>query len=256
MKQIEFYRKIATAYKQKEKSVIGTITAVESTSDFESNPVGSKLLVNQSDRIVYPANRMELWQVIMDNIGSFNSLIDLQQPVLNKVQVDQKTEVEVYFEPVIEEPRLVIFGAGHVAQSLAQVGKMTDFKVTVMDDRQDMVTRERYPKADKLVCADFDNYLQDLKIKENDYLVIVTRGHQHDYDVLREVITSKAKYIGMIGSSRKVKILFNQFRAEEGFSQELIDKVHAPIGVDIGSETPAEIAISIIAEIISIRRGK
>ncbi|ADL12013.1 XdhC family protein [Acetohalobium arabaticum] len=256
MEQIEFYRKIATAYKQKEQAMIGTITAVKENNNFEFDPVGSKILLRQEDRLAYPANSLELWQIILDNIDAADQLIDLKQPALNKVEIDSGSEMEVYFEPVIEEPRLLIFGAGHVAQSLAQVSKMADFKVTVMDDREDMVNRQRYPQADKLVCAEFDEYLENVQIKENDYLVIVTRGHQHDYDVLREVIDSKARYIGMIGSSRKVKILFKNLQEKEGISQELIDKVYAPIGVDIASETPAEIAISIIAEIISIRRGK
>nr|WP_275589216.1 XdhC family protein [Sporohalobacter salinus] len=179
--------------------------------------------------------------------------MDSKFPILKKVKIDSGIEVEVYFEPVLEEPRLLIFGAGHVAKPLAKVGKMVDFTVTVMDDRQDMVSRQRYPQADELVCADFDDYLRNLQIKENDYLVIVTRGHKHDYEVLKEVIDSQAKYIGMIGSSRKVKMLFRQLR-DEGVGQELIDQVYAPIGVNIASETPAEIAMSIIAEIISIRR--
>lgn len=256
MKQIEFYRKIATAYKQEEEAVVGTITAVEENSNFEFNPVGSKVLLYEEDRLAYPVDGLELWQVILDNLDAADQLIDLKQPVLKQVEIGPETEVEVYFEPVIEAPRLLIFGAGHVAQPLAQIGRMVDFKVTVIDDRQDLVSRKRYPQADKLVCADFDDYLQKLQIKENDYLVIITRGHQHDYEVLREVIASQARYIGMIGSSRKVKMLFNQLREEEGISQELIDKVYAPIGVDIASETPAEIAVSIIAEVISIRRNK
>ncbi|AGB41018.1 hypothetical protein Halha_1058 [Halobacteroides halobius DSM 5150] len=255
MEQIDFYTQIAVAYKQDEKAMVGTITAIKGDSNFQFDPVGSKILVYQEDELVYPTNRIELWQQIRDNIESFNQLMDLDHPTLKKVAISQETEVEIYFEPIIEEPRLLVFGAGHVAQPLAQISKMADFKVTVIDDRADMVNKQRYPQADKLVCAEFDNYLQDLKIRENDYLVIITRGHQHDYKVLREVVTSKAKYIGMIGSSRKVKILFDQLR-EEGISQELIDKVYAPIGVDIASETPAEIAVSITAEMISIRRNE
>ena len=150
----------------------------------------------------------------------------------------------------------MIFGSGHVAQPLAKIAKIAGFTVNVIDDREGLLNRGYFPTADSLIAKEYSSYLEDYKARPDDYLVIVTRGHQHDYDVLKGVIDSPAKYIGMIGSNHKVRLTFEQLKEEENVSQEKIDKVDAPIGINLGSETPAEIAVSIMSKIISVRRGQ
>ena len=160
---------------------------------------------------------------------------------------------QFFVEPIFVEPTLYIFGAGHIAQQIAPLAKMADFRVVVLDDRADFATPERFPEADQVLVQDFEGLASKVKVGEEDYLVIVTRGHLHDYTVLRQFLRSGAKYIGMIGSRKKRDAIYRRLR-QEGFSEEEISRVHAPIGLDIGAETPQEIAISIVAELIAVRR--
>ncbi len=152
-------------------------------------------------------------------------------------------------------PTIVIAGAGHIAVPLAQMAKMLDFRVIVIDDRPSFVNPERFPTADRLICDHFEQALRDLPIDPDTYIVIITRGHQHDVTCLRAVLGSPAAYIGMIGSRRRVRGVFELLEQEEGVPRDLLDRVHAPIGLDIGAKTPAEIALSILAEVVKVYRG-
>lgn len=159
-----------------------------------------------------------------------------------------------FVEPIFVEPTLYLFGAGHVAQQIAPLAKMVGFKVVVMDDRPEFANPDRFPAADETVVESFERAAERIAVDENSYLVIVTRGHLHDYTVLKQFLGSPARYIGMIGSRRKRDIIYRKLR-EEGFSEEDLSRVHAPIGLDIGAETPEEIAVSIVAEMIKVRRS-
>jgi xanthine dehydrogenase accessory factor len=158
----------------------------------------------------------------------------------------------VVVEPLRIASNLYIFGAGHISQYLARAAKMVDFNVVVIDDRADFCNKERFPEADKVVVADFVQVFDELDYSGEVYVVIVTRGHKHDAYVLEEALKRPAKYIGMIGSKRKVKIVYD-FLKEKGLSHETLKTVYAPIGIKINSETPQEIAISIVAELINVR---
>jgi xanthine dehydrogenase accessory factor len=160
----------------------------------------------------------------------------------------------VYYELALPRPRLVLVGAGHVAVPTAQVARLLDFDVTVIDDRPSYANRERFPSADEIVVDDFDAALERLTITPSTYVVLVTRGHVHDVHALRRVIDSPAAYIGMIGSRRRVFAVFKLLHAE-GVPIEKLLRVHAPIGLDIKTETPGEIAVSIGAELLKARRG-
>lgn len=163
-------------------------------------------------------------------------------------------ERRLLLEPVLPAEKLLILGAGHIAQAVASMGKKLDFHVIVVDDRPDFANRARFPEADEVICDDFANTIRRTTIDPNTYIVIVTRGHRYDEVCLREVLGRPAKYLGMIGSKRRVKLLLNKLQ-EAGFAAEDLAKVKSPIGLNIGAETPAEIAISILAEIIAVRRG-
>ena len=164
--------------------------------------------------------------------------------------------IELYLERWEPPAELVIVGAGHVAQPLAHVGSLLDFRVTVLDDRPEFATAERFPGADLVLVADFAEPLAGIEVGRRTSVVLVTRGHRHDYDCLRELARrgSEPRYLGMIGSRRRVRAAFEQLAAE-GVSADWLARVHAPLGLDIGAETPAEIAVAVAAEIILAAHG-
>lgn len=162
--------------------------------------------------------------------------------------------IEIMIE-VTEAPAwLLIAGAGHIGVALAKMAAMCGFSVAVVDDRPDYANQERIPEADKILCGDFVEMLRSFPIDSNTYIVCVTRGHKQDELSLRAVVDSPAAYIGMIGSRRRTSTVL-QHLYEEGFPKEALERVHTPIGLDIGAETPEEIAVSILAELILVRRG-
>lgn len=165
-------------------------------------------------------------------------------------------DLELYVERVEPPPELVIVGAGHIAQPLAAIGKLLGYRVTVLDDRPEFARRERFPDADRVIVADFSDPFAGVPIHARTRLVLVTRGHRYDYDCLRTLATMETEpaYIGMIGSRRRVRAVFEQLAAE-GFDAEWLGRVHAPVGLHLGGETPAEIAVAIAAEMILAAHG-
>jgi xanthine dehydrogenase accessory factor len=163
-------------------------------------------------------------------------------------------QVSVYFDLTIPRPTLVVVGAGHVAMPIAQIGRLLDFEVIVIDDRPSFANAVRFPDADRIIVDDFSTALDDLDITPSTYLVLVTRAHTHDVHALRKIVRQPAGYIGMIGSRRRVYAVLKLLR-DEGVPVEELLRVHAPIGLDIKTETPGEIAISVGAELLKARRG-
>jgi xanthine dehydrogenase accessory factor len=163
----------------------------------------------------------------------------------------------LYLEAYRPPAELVIVGAGHIARPLCRLGAMLGMRVVVLDDRPDFATRERFPEAARLVRTDFGDPLRGVPLSVASHLVLVTRGHKYDYDVLLDVLRRdeiEPAYIGMVGSRRRVRAAYEQL-IREGIAPERLQRVHAPIGLDIGAETPEEIAVAIIAEIVRLRRG-
>ena len=158
-------------------------------------------------------------------------------------------EQEIFVETYEKNPRLVILGGGHVSLPVAEIGRMLGFHVTVMDDRPDFVTKERFPQADERIAGDFDTLSEKIPPYENAWYVIVTRGHMGDSACARQILRRPFAYLGMIGSRTKVRITMEKL-LKEGFTREQLDKIHAPIGLPIGGQMPAEIAVSIMAEIV------
>ena len=164
----------------------------------------------------------------------------------------QNQKVEVLVEPILSEPTVYIFGGGHVSQQLAPLAKRVHFKVVVIDDREMFANKDRFPDADDILVSEFERCFETLSIDESSYIVIVTRGHLYDGVVLEEAVRTKARYVGMIGSKKKIRLLFENLQ-KKGISKETLDRVYAPIGMDIGSQTPEEIAVSIVAQLIKVR---
>jgi xanthine dehydrogenase accessory factor len=145
-----------------------------------------------------------------------------------------------------------LFGGGHISLHLARLIKMVDFNLVVIDDRQEFANAQRFPEADEIWVRDFQEVLNNLELGSDDYVVIVTRGHIFDKEILAQVLTKKPDYIGMIGSRRKRSLIY-QALEDEGFSRAQLEGVHSPIGLAIGAETPEEIAVSVVAELIAER---
>lgn len=156
-------------------------------------------------------------------------------------------------EPFFPVPRLVIMGGGHIALPLAEYGARLGFAVTVVDDRADFANKLRFPQARQIICGDFQQCFSCLNLNKSAFVVIVTRGHSHDLDCLRQALLYDVAYLGMIGSRNKVRQVREKLLTQSVDSEKL-DRVYAPIGLDIGAVTPEEIAISILAQIIAVRR--
>jgi xanthine dehydrogenase accessory factor len=163
--------------------------------------------------------------------------------------------VKAFFEVIPAIRKVIIVGAGHLAIPLVKFSRILGFHITVLDDRVIYANRERFPEADEVLVGNMAETLGRIPITPYTYIVLITRGHQFDEPCLRAVIHSPAKYIGMIGSKRRIKACFIRFRDEEGIPEELLEKVYAPIGLDIGSETAEEISLSIVSEMIKVHRG-
>jgi len=163
-------------------------------------------------------------------------------------------EASVFFDLALPKPVLIVVGAGHVAVPIAQVGRLLDFHTVVVDDRPSFANKQRFPTADRIIVDNFESALDELEITPSTYVVLVTRGHTHDVHALRRLVSKKAAYIGMIGSRRRVYAVFKLLR-DEGVPVEDLLRVNAPIGLDIKTETPGEIAVSVGAELLKARRG-
>lgn len=155
----------------------------------------------------------------------------------------------IFVELFMENPRMIIFGGGHVSKPVCAMGKMLGFHVTVMDDREKFLSRDRFPQADRLLQVDFSQADQIIPSYENTYYIIVTRGHSYDQVCIEQILQRPYKYLGMIGSRSKVAHTMDVLK-EKGYSQKQLESIHAPIGLPIGGETPEEIAVSIMAEIV------
>ena len=164
-------------------------------------------------------------------------------------------KADIFFQVIPAIRKVIIVGAGHLAIPLVKFAKILGFHITVLDDRVMYASRSRFPDADEVLVGDMAATLGSLEITPQTYIVLITRGHQFDEPCLRQVIRSPAKYIGMIGSRRRIQACFIRFRDEEGIPEELLKQVYAPIGLELKAESPEEIALSIIAEMVKVRRG-
>ena len=163
-------------------------------------------------------------------------------------------QMDIHIDPLAPTPRLYVIGAGHVGLHLARVAGDAGFRVHVVDDREKFANRDRFPDAHEIIVAPLAEWLHEIEIPPSAYVAVVTRGHTHDLDAMRALAARDLRYLGLIGSRAKVSRIYEALAAE-GMPAECLARVRAPIGLDIGAVTPAEIAISIVAEMIAARRG-
>ena len=180
---------------------------------------------------------------------SITKVLKTEQPTKKML----KDKTEVFIEAVAEQPMLFLIGAGHISYFITKFAKTVGFRVTVCDDRIKFANKKRFPDADRIIVENFNNIFNTIEINKNSYIVIVTRGHKFDELALEKAVKTDARYIGMIGSKRKVLIILKRLK-ERGIPDDILKKVYTPIGLSIGAVTPEEIALSIVSELIKIRR--
>jgi len=254
---MDLYEEIVRLRKDGRRGAVATIVNVRgSIPSFKT----AKMLVRDDGSIVGTIGggcvEGEVWQAareVMESEKPRTLSFDLNQDPKYDTGLVCGGTLEIFVEPILPPAELYIFGAGHVATSLYQVARIAGFDITIVDDREAYASRQRYPEAQNVIAEDFDKATAALTPSESTYMVIVTRGHRDDMRILRWAVQTPARYIGMIGSKRKTITIFKELQAE-GLAPELFDRVHAPIGLDIGAITPEEIAVSITGELIAARR--
>jgi xanthine dehydrogenase accessory factor len=254
---MDLYEEIVRLRKDGRRGAVATIVNVRgSIPSFKT----AKMLVRDDGSIVGTIGggcvEAEVWQAareVMESEKPRTLTFDLNQDPKYDTGLVCGGTLEIFVEPILPPAELFIFGAGHVAASLYKVARIAGFDLTMIDDREAYANRERFPEAQQVIAEDFDKAAAKLLPSESSYIVIVTRGHRDDMRMLRWAVQTPARYIGMIGSKRKTITIFKELQ-NEGLAAHLFDRVHAPVGLDIGAITPEEIAVSITAELIAARR--
>ncbi len=255
----DIFRAVLAALEQGQQAALVTIVK---TSGSTPQRVGAKMLVYADGRTVGT-----IGGGCYENDAALKAraALDTRRPQLVRYELSDDLaeesglicggQMEVYIEPLEPAAHLFLVGAGHVSEHLARFAAHTGFQVHVIDDRQKFANSERFPDAKDIVVDTIPDALARIDWPANSYLVVVTRGHKYDFDALRAVAGRSFRYAGMIGSRAKVKRIFDELVAG-GCPADWLQQVHAPIGLDIGAVTPAEIAVSILAEMIAVRNGK
>jgi len=234
---VEIYRTIGNLLHTRQKALLVTKLAAPAGSCDQPNQC---LLIDNGAQIGFTLSADQEEQLIQNGKGRYPLLVQLGGE-------------SFLTEPVSALGTVYILGAGHVSKQVARLTSMVDFRTVVLDDREEFANRQRFPQADEIIVPDdFEQCLKDLPISGDSYLVIVTRGHRYDLTVLEQALQTGACYIGMIGSRRKRAAIYRALR-EKGVTEEQLAKVHSPIGLTIYAETPEEIAVSIVAELIKVR---
>ncbi|HLZ63910.1 MAG TPA: XdhC/CoxI family protein [Ktedonosporobacter sp.] len=256
MTSTSIYNEIQAALRHGERVVVATVVK---TIGAAPCGIGSKMLVHADG-----ATNGELAGPLTDNKVAQEALQAIRkgQSYLTHIHMDADqgeavgscgATLEIFFEVLRPEPRLIVAGAGYVAQALTRLAEHLDFRIVVVDDRRDLADPQVFGNKVQLTFGDIPQAIRKLEPDESSWIVIVTRGHQLDKDALRAAIESNAAYVGMIGSPSKVKHIFKDL-LKEGIAQSRLAQVHAPIGLDLGAETPDEIALSIAAEMVMLRK--
>jgi xanthine dehydrogenase accessory factor len=255
----EVFAALAEALEQGEE--VALVTIVGSTGSTPQR-VGAKMLVYADGRTVgtigggcYENDAFWKARETIKARRPLNVKYELTDDIAEESGLICGGQMEVFIEPVEPSPDVYIFGAGHVGYFLARMAHDTGFRVHVIDDREKFASTERFGHGIDVIVDDIPGWLATHALPPTAYAVVVTRGHKHDIDALRALTGSPLRYVGLIGSRAKVKRIFDALR-EEGAPADVLRRVHAPIGLDIGAITPQEIAVSILAELIGVKHGK
>jgi xanthine dehydrogenase accessory factor len=255
---MDVYEEILRLRKLGQKCAIATIVQVRgSIPSYES----AKLLVREDGSMIGTIGggcvEAEVWNAAPE-------VIEKEQPRHLSFNLGQDAayynglicggQLDIFVEPVLPVPGAFIFGAGHISKSISKVATLAGFAANIIDNRENFANRERFPEAAEIYAEEYEEVFGRLPVNETSYIIIVTRGHRDDMRVLRWAVTTNARYIAMIGSKRKVISVVKELRAE-GIPLESFERVSAPMGLEIGAVAPEEIAVSVVAEMIAVRRN-
>jgi xanthine dehydrogenase accessory factor len=255
---MDIYEEVVRLRRLGQKCALATIVQVNgSIPSYES----AKLLVREDGSMLGTIGggcvEAEVWNVardVMQNERPRHMNFSLGQDAAYDNGLICGGQLSVFIEPVVPQPRLYVFGAGHISKSISKIATLAGFATVIVDNREAFANRERFPEADEIFADEYEDVFPNLPIRDTSYLVIVTRGHRDDMRVMRWAVGTNAKYIAMIGSKRKVIGVVKELE-KEGIPREAFERAFAPMGLDIGAITPEEIAVSIVAEMIAVRRA-
>jgi len=241
---------------------VALVTIVSSNGSTPQR-VGAKMLVYADGRTVgtigggcYEHDALGKAREALRSRKPITAKYDLNDDFAEETGLVCGGQMTVFIEPLEAPPALYVFGAGHVGYYLARIASEAGFELHVVDDRAAFANRDRFPFASSVVVEDIPTWLARATLPASAYAVIVTRGHRHDLEALEALAARDLRYLGLIGSRAKVARIYDQLLIEGRATLEQLSRVHAPIGLDIGAVTPQEIAVSIVAELVAIRRGK
>jgi xanthine dehydrogenase accessory factor len=255
---MDVYEELLRLRKLGQKCAIATIVQVRgSIPSYES----AKLLVREDGSMTGTIGggcvEAEVWNAARE-------VIETEQPRHLSFNLGQEAaydnglicggQLDVFVEPVLPVPGAFIFGAGHISKSLSKVATLAGFSTTIVDNRENFANRERFPEAAEIYAEEYEEVFAKLPVNETSYVIVVTRGHRDDMRVLRWAVSTNARYIAMIGSKRKVINVVKELESE-GVAPESFARVFAPMGLEIGAVSPEEIAVSVVAEMIAVRRN-
>lgn len=221
------------------------ITIVDSPKE---NQLGQMLAILNTGEINGMLVNKEFTGQIITEIASLN----WQQPII--IEAEYNGHYRLFWDRLSTRRRALVLGAGHISQPLVELLHQIDYAVTVIDDRPDFANIGSFPKAERVICENFSIALRQIDCRVYSAIIIVTRGHRYDLDCLHSVLHYQVPYLGMIGSRRRVNGILDRL-AKEGVAEENISRLRAPIGLDIGAQTPSEIALSIVAEVLAVTRN-
>jgi xanthine dehydrogenase accessory factor len=253
---LDLYHKIIELCEQGIPAALVTVTRTKGSTPRKS---GSKMIVQQDGSVFGSVGGSTVEAMVIEESLD---CIKKNESRRTEHQLDDAEKadtgmicggwMEFYIEPLQTMTPLYIFGGGHVAQPLARLAAQNGFTCTIIDDRPEYVTAERFPQARDLKSGDPVEIVQRIEFTENDFVAMVSRSHEQDFKVLRHVLKKQVRYLGLIGSKKKKKEFFARLK-ETGFTEKELKQIHIPIGLDIAAETPEEIAVSIVAEMIRER---
>jgi xanthine dehydrogenase accessory factor len=256
----DFYKALADAVQSRQPS---WLTTVVTTTGSTPARLGMKMIVYADGRIRGTIGGGELERLVIEKVTASHPSSEVKWgfDLGGRTCAGFPTSMvcggveEILVEPLRGGAPLFVFGGGHCGVALSWLASWVGFDVTVYDNRQEWASAEKHPSAGRTICAPYDAVLSHLAFPPEAYAVIMTHGHAHDSVVLRQLLDQPLKYLGMIGSAKKVRALFEQLR-QDGASPEQLARVRAPVGFPIGSHTPEEIAVSIVAQMIGVRNGQ
>ena len=255
--EIDIFDEIQKMRQQGRKAALATIVQIRgSVPSFQT----AKMLIRDDGSTLGSVGggcvEAEVWTAAQDVMRDEKSKImtfDLTDESMAESGLICGGKVEIFVEPILPTPKMLIFGAGHISTQVSKIATIAGFRTTVVDNRPVYANAERFPEAEAIHSESFEKAFEEIVPDENTYVIIVTRGHQEDQNVLRWAVQTNARYIGMIGSKRKIRSIAEQLESE-GISRERLERLYMPIGLDIGAVLPEEIAVAIVAEVIHVRR--